>query len=147
MLHEDGAAADHFQHLHDLRMVWASEIQGPRLVGGDSGELADRVPGILFSGAGQSHREQSGVYRGAIEDHPGGDHAGGVLFFLGSLSERAAEVELYGGIWTGGGGGVFRFLPMVNVLEKSQPRRGRKTIAPGASPGNSRGANNSPVGA
>src|SRR4051794_40829070 len=119
MVHEDGDSVDHFQYLHDLCVVWASEIQAECAVAGDRGELGDCVRGVLFPGAGESDWQQSGVHRGAAEDHAGGDHAAGFLRVFGSLSEGAAEVELYGWIWAGCGGRILRLLCEVGAKRMS----------------------------
>ena len=89
--------ADHFQHLHDLRLVWASEIQGLALMDGHCRELGHRLRGVLFPGAGQPHRPLR-VQRRTVENDPRGHYPRGVLHFLGALSQRAAQVELCGRI-------------------------------------------------
>jgi hypothetical protein len=84
---------------------------------GDRRELGDRVRGILFSGAGESDRPLS-VFSGAVEDDPGGHHAGGVLRVFGLVSEGAAEVELSGRLRPDGRSCVRDFQGMVRRREE-----------------------------
>ncbi len=110
--HADDYLADDFEYLYDDGLVWALEVQGVALVDGDWRELGDRLRGILFSGAGESDRALS-VFGGAVEDDPGGDHAGGVLRVFRLVSEGAAEVELSGRLRSDGRGGVRDFQRVV----------------------------------
>src|SRR5258705_8679864 len=90
------AAADpdavRFQRLHDLCLVWPSEIQGEPAADGRAGELGDCLRRILAGGAGQP-LGQRGVFGGAAQDHSGGDYAGGVRLLLGAVPEGAAGME------------------------------------------------------
>src|SRR4051795_1214951 len=80
------------QRLHDLCLVWPSEIQGEPAGAGRDGELGDRLCRILAGGARQP-LGQRGLFGGAAQDHAGGDHAGGVRRLLGALPEGAAGME------------------------------------------------------
>jgi len=127
--HEDRISADHLQHLHDLRLVRASEIQAEGAVAGHPGELVDRVRGILFSGARESNRQQPGLHRRAAEDHAGGDYAAGLLRLFSFISARKAEVELSGGVCSGGDGGVLCLLP--RLISHPMSSRPATTPQPG----------------
>ncbi len=68
--HDHDPALDPLQHLHDLCLVWPSEISTRAAVQGHRHQLAHRFCGILFSGTRQSHRLLR-VHDSAVEDHPG----------------------------------------------------------------------------
>jgi hypothetical protein len=59
-------------------------------------ELGHRSIRVSAPGAGKPHRLHS-VQRGAIEDHPGGDHPLCIRAVCGALSARTHETGLFMG--------------------------------------------------
>src|ERR1700676_2292184 len=100
------------QCLHDLRLVRASEVQGQLAASRYSGELGDRVLRILAGGPRQS-LGQSGVHRGATQDHAGGDYADRVRRVFGFVSQRAVGMESRARICINRARRVFYFPQMV----------------------------------
>ena len=89
--------ADLLEYFHDVRVVWPFEIQKLAALAGHSRELGNCFLRILFSGARQSLGQRH-VLALPIEDHPGGDHAGGVRGVRLFLSRRKNPVELCRGV-------------------------------------------------
>src|SRR5258706_9538087 len=83
--HDHDPAPDPLQHLHDVRLVWPSEVSPRTAVQGHRYQLDNRLCGVLFSGAGQPHRILR-VHDGAVEDHTGGHHPNRVFDLLRSIS-------------------------------------------------------------
>src|SRR3984957_19458182 len=103
------------QCLHDLRLVWASEIQGEPAAARHHGELGHRVVRILAGGARQS-LGQRGLYAGTAQDHAGSDHADRVRGIFGAVSEGAAGLESRPGFCADRCGRVFHFSQMVVTM-------------------------------
>ena len=93
--HAHNSTADRVQHIHDHRLVWASQVQRFAVVDCDSGELVHCFCGILLPGSGKSLRTLL-VQRRAIENHPGSDYPGRVLRLFCGLPEGRTEMELCG---------------------------------------------------
>src|SRR5688572_26421857 len=72
---ENHCTAHHLQYLHDVRLVWTSQVQGLAVMDGDSGELADRIFRVLLSSTGQSHRLRP-VFNRPVKNYTGSDHTG-----------------------------------------------------------------------
>lgn len=92
--YENSCPTHYLQHLHDICVVWPSEVQGCTSLEGHSGELADSFSGVLFSGACQPYRPSS-VYSSTTQDGTRGDHTSSLLRFFSLLLEGAAQMELY----------------------------------------------------
>jgi len=85
---------DDIEHLHDNGVVRPFEIQRLSAMEGSHNQLVHRVRRVLFSGSGQPDRVLS-IFSRPAEDHPGSNHFAGFLHFLGRLSTRKFEMELY----------------------------------------------------
>ena len=112
MLYVDDRVVDDFERVHDVCLVWSSEVQGISSVHDDSRELGDRLCRILFSSAGQSDRPWAD-HCGAAQDDAGGHYAGRLLDLLRCVPEGSAEVELCRGICADRGGGIHYFQRVV----------------------------------
>src|ERR1019366_2998246 len=96
--YEHDISLDAFEHLHDLRLVWPSEVR-PRLAAVESHPrfLGNRTVRVLPGGACQSPRVWT-VLGISAQDHPRGDYDLGVHCVRDLLSQREARVELSRGV-------------------------------------------------
>ena len=94
---ENNYPAYGFQHIHDVRLVRAPEIQGIATLDRNCCQLAHRVCRVLFSGTGKSYRLLS-VLDCAIENHSGGHYISDLLDFFRNLPSRIVSMELRRGI-------------------------------------------------
>ena len=78
-------------------MVWTPEIPRVSTVDGNRRELADRLRGILFPGAGKPYRVLP-IFPGPAQDDPGSHHPDRLFDFFRQLPATAIPVELCGRI-------------------------------------------------
>src|SRR6267143_195924 len=122
---ENHRIAYDFQHLHDLRLVWALEISERDTRESDHGELGHRLLRILFSCACEPHRLVP-IQRRAIEDDSRDHHAFDLPGVLGFLSRRKAQMEPRCGLRSYHSRGVLHFSQVVRICTFDSGRvRGR----------------------
>src|SRR2546423_10667986 len=91
---QNGIAADRLQHLHDLRMVWASaESQRQEVVRSGGNQLGDRAVRVHVHDSREPYRSDR-VVASAAQDSSGSDHARCLPAIRGALHEAAASARL-----------------------------------------------------
>ena len=94
--------------LHDFCLVRAPQVSERAAVESHARKLGNRVLRIHISSAGQPDRQPYVQYRPA-QNHPGDHHAGGLFRLFNLVFEAGHQVELRGGIFLYGRGGVLYF--------------------------------------
>jgi hypothetical protein len=113
-------AADLLEYFHDYRVVRSPAVPAGAVAYGDSGELDDRIPGILLSGAGEPDRVW-GIYGVSIEGNSGGDHTLRVRSVCMGVPRRTREVESRGVVFVFGWGGGVCVLGEVVEAQQIEP--------------------------
>lgn len=94
--YENRPASDLLEYFHDHCVVRPPKIPPGSAARCDRRELADRIPGILFSGSRKSHRLRP-IYGLSIEGNSRGDYTLRVHGFCLDLPGRGDHVELWRG--------------------------------------------------
>lgn len=110
-------AAGLLECLHDVCVVWTSEVQGQAARAGHPRELGHCAVRILFSGARQPVG-QLGLFPAPAQDHAGNHHAHGVLRLCVLLFQRKGAVESLRGVCLHPSGGGLRLLAAKVVTGK-----------------------------
>jgi hypothetical protein len=117
---EDNHSADDLEPIHELGLVWPSEIQGSATLDCDPGELGCRVLRISLPGSGESPRLRP-VERAATEGLARMHHARGLLATGGSTFSFAGEMEPHRLLRLHRWGGLLR-IPILAVLSGRERR-------------------------
>ncbi len=78
-------------------------------------QLGDRIPGILFSGAGEQDRALY-IFRGTAKDHPGSYNARDFCHIFNYIFKRRIQMELRGRVFVYPRGGVLYFQEVVKLF-------------------------------